>query len=103
MVRDTNSVKDAYEWENGGNELISAGSGQFDSGLVTVSADGTDAFFFTRQVLVPQDDNGAVLKIYDARTNGGYFVGQQPCLARRRTSATAPAPRPHRPPRSAPR
>jgi hypothetical protein len=83
VVRDTNSVKDAYEWENGANELISAGSSQFDSGLVTASADGTDVFFFTRQVLVPQDGNGAVLKIYDARTNGGFFVGQQsvPCQA----------------------
>ena len=33
--------------------LISSGIGQDDSALATVSSDGKDAFFFTRDVLVP--------------------------------------------------
>src|SRR6185312_11622186 len=36
-------------------------------------ADGRDAFFFTRDVLVPTDKNGNVVKIYDARTDGGFL------------------------------
>ena len=34
--------------------LISTGTSPFDSSLLGVSADGTDAYFFTRDTLVPQ-------------------------------------------------
>jgi hypothetical protein len=71
-LRDTNEKKDAYEWDEGKVALISSGIGQDDSALVTASADGRDAFFFTRDVLVPTDRNGNVVKIYDARTEGGF-------------------------------
>jgi hypothetical protein len=71
-LRDTNEKEDAYEWNNGRIALISSGIGQDDSALVTVTADGKDAFFFTRDVLVPTDKNGNVVKIYDARENGGF-------------------------------
>jgi hypothetical protein len=71
-LRDTNEKKDAYEWNDGMVALISSGIGQDDSALVTASADGKDAFFFTRDVLVPTDKNGNVVKIYDARTEGGF-------------------------------
>lgn len=72
VLRDSNKRKDAYEWEGGTPQLISTGTSPGDSGLVTVSADGTDAYFFTRQVLVPTDENGGALKIYDARAGGGF-------------------------------
>src|SRR5262249_7157531 len=72
-LRDTDEKKDAYEWNNGKIALISSGIGQDDSALVTVSADGKDAFFFTRDVLVPTDKNGNVVKIYDAREGGGFL------------------------------
>jgi hypothetical protein len=72
-LRDTNEKKDAYEWNDGRVALISSGIGQDDSALVTASADGRDAFFFTRDVLVPTDKNGNVVKIYDARTEGGFL------------------------------
>ncbi len=72
-LRDTNEKKDAYEWDKGKVALISSGIGQDDSALVTASADGKDAFFFTRDVLVPTDKNGNVVKIYDARVGGGFL------------------------------
>ncbi len=71
-LRDTNEKADAYEWNAGKVSLISSGIGQGDSALVTASADGRDAFFFTRDVLVPTDESGNVVKIYDARTGGGF-------------------------------
>jgi hypothetical protein len=82
-LRDTNKQRDAYEWENGVVELISSGSSSTGSGLASVSANGTDAFFFTRQVLAPQDHNGTSMKIYDARVDGGFFADVQapPCQA----------------------
>ena len=37
-----------------------------------MSADGIDAYFATLEQLVTQDHNGEQIKIYDARTNGGF-------------------------------
>jgi hypothetical protein len=71
-LRDTNQKKDAYEWSNGAYQLVSTGIGPQDSGLVTVSPDGKNAYFFTREVLVPTDQNGNTVKIYDAREGGGF-------------------------------
>ena len=59
--------------------LISTGTSPFDSSLLGVSADGTDAYFFTRDTLVPQDQNGTLTKIYDARELGGFpFIPRPP-------------------------
>jgi hypothetical protein len=74
-LRDTNGKKDAYEWAGPGEvELISSGTSGFDSGLLSVTSDGRDAFFFTRDSLSALDQNGALMKIYDARESGGFFV-----------------------------
>ena len=70
--RDLDSRQDAYEWKGKLPELISTGGSPFDSSLLTVSADGKDAFFFTRDSIVPQDHNGILAKIYDAREEGGF-------------------------------
>ena len=51
--RDLDSRQDAYEWSGKLPELISTGGSPFDSSLLTVSADGKDAFFFTRDSIVP--------------------------------------------------
>ncbi len=82
-ARDQDETKDAYEWKEGNLELISSGTSPFDSGLLSVSADGKDAYFFTRDTLVPQDTNGPTLKIYDAREGGGfpYLAPETPCKA----------------------
>ncbi len=78
VLRDTDDVKDAYEFSDGEAELISTGASQFDSGMLGASADGRDAFFFTRDSLSPQDKNGSVMRIYDAREGGGRFIVPSP-------------------------
>jgi hypothetical protein len=84
VLSDTNGKKDAYQW-SGGTQLglLSSGKSIDDSSLLSVSRDGTNAFFFTREVLVPSDENGGAVKIYTARVGGGYqqFVTRQPCAA----------------------
>jgi hypothetical protein len=94
-LSDTNGELDAYEWSprrdaKGGcpqaagcQQLISTGTSPRPSGLLGVSADGKDAYFFTREVLVPADRNGQAMKIYDARELGGTFVipPPPPCAA----------------------
>jgi hypothetical protein len=83
VLRDTNEKSDAYEWSDGATQLISTGVGPSDSGLVTVSADGKNAFFFTRDTLVHNDANGGAVKIYVARENGGFAFDppSPPCAA----------------------
>jgi hypothetical protein len=54
--------------------LISTGSSLFNSGMLGVTANGKDAFFFTRETIVKEEDfNGEAMKIYDAREGGGFF------------------------------
>jgi NHL repeat len=91
VMRDTNGVLDAYEWrEPDPNDetkpnvaLISTGFSAFPSSLLTVTRDGRDALFFTRETLVKRDVNGQAMKIYDARAGGGVFVipNSPPCAA----------------------
>jgi hypothetical protein len=80
VLRDTNGRKDVYEWEEGVQQLISTGLSDFDSGLLSVSQDGVNAYFFTRATLAPQDENGNLMKIYDARAGGGFLVFPSPPL-----------------------
>jgi hypothetical protein len=82
-LRDTNERKDAYEWEDGDVQLVSLGIGPHDSGVLSVSADGTNAFFFTRDTLVHKDANGSRIKLYVAREGGGfvYTPPPLPCAA----------------------
>jgi hypothetical protein len=51
--------------------------------MLGATANGKDAFFFTRDTLVPQDENGSLVKLYDARADGGYpYVPPEvPCKA----------------------
>jgi hypothetical protein len=81
--RDLDEKEDVYEWEEGAIELISAGTSPTASRLLGADASGTDVYFFTTDVLAPQDQNGAVVKVYDARTEGGFFEVPKtpPCKA----------------------
>ena len=87
VPQDTDGIIDVYEFVGGRPQLITTGTGTRDfgaSGLVqiffvpehigleAVSHDGTDVFFTTYDTLVQQDQNGNVIKFYDARTNGGF-------------------------------
>ncbi len=96
---DTDQKQDVYEWEPSGLgncrpssagfvrgaclALVSAGTSSFDSGLLSATADGKDAYFFTRDSLVPQDENGPTMKVYDAREGGGFpfLLPQAGCRA----------------------
>ncbi|HEX3241524.1 MAG TPA: hypothetical protein VHQ97_00450 [Solirubrobacterales bacterium] len=82
-LRDTNEAADVYEWENGNVQLVSSGIAPDGSILASASADGRDAFFFTRETLAPQDKNGSPVRIYDAREEGGflYIAPPFPCKA----------------------
>ncbi len=83
VLRDSSAKLDAYEWKEGEVQLISTGTSPFGASLLTVSEDGRDAFFFTRDQIVPTDRNGSAMKVYDARENGGFFVipKSPPCAA----------------------
>jgi DNA-binding beta-propeller fold protein YncE len=83
VQRDSNSRRDVYEYSDGAVELISTGISAFDSSLLSVTANGTDAFFFTRERLVEADRNANLVKLYTAREEGGFFVIPPPpdCVA----------------------
>jgi hypothetical protein len=99
LLNDTDSRADVYEWSGGIQRLISAGTSPFDSVLLSVSADGIDAYFFTHDDLAPEEDqSGGLTRIYDARAGGGFFKlpTEVPCAASDEchgpgTSAPAPA------------
>ena len=101
VLQDADNRQDVYEWEPQGIgncqpespsfsklssdcvSLISSGAGQFASSLLGVSSDGSDAYFFTRESLTPQVENGDLVKVYDARELGGfpYTPPEVPCKA----------------------
>jgi hypothetical protein len=83
---------DVYEFVDGRPQLITTGTGTglpnrkssaSVAGLYGVSANGVDVYFGTYETLVGQDRNGQQLKLYDARTNGGFpFIPPPaPCAA----------------------
>jgi NHL repeat-containing protein len=62
---------DVYEWHDGTVSLVSSGTGDRPSYLISSTASGNDVFFFTSQRLVGWDVDGGV-DIYDARIGGGF-------------------------------
>jgi hypothetical protein len=99
VPQDTDGIRDIYEFTGGRAQLISSGTGDRDStggietfsfffgntqtGLESVSRDGTNVYFSTFESLVPEDQNGSFVKIYDARTGGGFDFTPElgPCAA----------------------
>jgi hypothetical protein len=93
VLQDTNQGIDVYEYVDGRPQLITSGTAPGNNsfglttifsviGLIGVSADGTDVYFSTTDSLVGQDRNGDNVKIYDARTGGGFpFVAPPPGCA----------------------
>jgi hypothetical protein len=80
LPEDANDVSDVYEWQAAGTgtctrpagclALISTGQGERPSFLYSMSADGSDVFFYSFEKLVGQDVSGSP-SIYDARVDGG--------------------------------
>jgi hypothetical protein len=98
VPQDTDGVIDVYEFVDGRPQLITTGTQTRDStaagstqlifvaentGLESVSANGVDVYFTTTDTLVPQDRNGSFVKVYDARTDGGFEPPPPlaPCVA----------------------
>jgi hypothetical protein len=78
VLRDSNRRLDVYEWKDGAVQLVSTGISAEDATLLSVSEDGKDAYFFTRDQLVDNDANGGAVRIYDAREHGGFFIDPPP-------------------------
>jgi hypothetical protein len=74
VLNDTGERDDVYQWSGADPKLISSGIGSFDSRLLSVSADGVDAYFFTHDKLSPEGRDGTQTRIYDARSGGGFFA-----------------------------
>ena len=103
---------DVYEYVEGRPQLITTGTGSSQSqlggfggsgnkgaeGLAGVSADGIDAYFSSRDILVPQNHNGPFLAFYDARIDGGfpYEPPLAPCEAADECHGPGNAPPPSR-------
>jgi hypothetical protein len=89
LPADTNGLADVYEFVDGRPRLISSGvaniqkSALGEAGLVGVSADGVDVYFATYDQLVANDQNGQLLRFYDARVGGGFqqTTTALPCAA----------------------
>lgn len=69
---DTNGKSDVYEFDSasGTVHLLSSGTDSADSYFMDASANGSDAFFVTRQQLVGWDVDQSY-DLYDARVDGG--------------------------------
>lgn len=87
LPMDTNNGSDVYEYVDSRARLITTGAETTDklkpTGLVAVTTDGTDVYFTTQSTLTSDDRNGRFVKIYDARTGGGFPVRAEiaPCAA----------------------
>jgi hypothetical protein len=80
VPQDLNVRYDVYEHTvaTGATALISSGTSANDSVYLGNGDDGKDVFFFTTDTLVPQDRNGSVFKLYDARVGGGFPAPPEP-------------------------
>ncbi len=77
VAADTNSVRDAYQWEDGKVFLLSSGTGVAPSFFLDNSESGTDVFIATADNLVAADTDG-VYDVYDVREGGGFHLGMTP-------------------------
>jgi hypothetical protein len=97
VPQDINDQSDVYEWDNGTIHLISLGSGAFGSEYVDNSADGNDVFIRTRDALLPQDTDGGLYDVYDARVDGGFPTPVTPPLCSSATCQGPPSTQPSTP------
>ena len=98
VLQDTNGLHDVYEFTEDRPQLITRGTGSApdhvringgtgirtrSASFIGVTADGVNAYFSTFDTFVDQDTNGNFLKIYDARSGGGFAQPNlpQPCAA----------------------
>jgi hypothetical protein len=97
LPADGNGHQDVYEWKEGsGLTLISTGQSTANSFLYGVTPNGSDVAIWTREPLLPQDQNVGTGRIYDARVNGGFPPPEstvtEPCSGDACQGAPAAAP-----------
>jgi hypothetical protein len=97
VPQDGNETKDVYRWTKGaGVALISTGQDVGESALYGVTPSGSDVIFATRQQLLPEDENGSTVRLYDARVDGGFPPPEEtvtePCAGDACQGATGAAP-----------
>jgi hypothetical protein len=104
LPQDVNgTIQDIYQWEpegvgscegeGGCLRLISSGAAPDDSLFVDSTPSGDDAFFITRERLLPRDKDSQ-LDLYDARVGGGLVEPkEEPC-----SGEACPGPIPPPPP-----
>jgi hypothetical protein len=76
VAEDVNDVRDVYLWDRdaaagGGLELVTRGVGNSPAYALDLDPTGRNAFFTTRDGLVPADVDGAY-DVYTARIGGGF-------------------------------
>ncbi len=103
VPQDTNGLDDVYEYDAASGQvgLISPGTGNcfYCSGnnewFGDASPSGNDALFWTREQLVPVDQDEAI-DVYDARVGGGlasqHPSSSPPCTGEACRSASSPVP-----------
>jgi hypothetical protein len=74
---DSNGQPDVYLWDHGFLHLLGSGSSASPGVIGGLSDDGNDAFFLTRESLVPADQDAGIYDVYDARVGGGLADQQQ--------------------------
>lgn len=83
VPNDSNGQPDVYLWESGTLHLLGSGSSSSPGIIGGMSDDGQDAFFMTRESLVPADQDNGIYDIYDARVGGGLadqqMIPASPC------------------------
>jgi hypothetical protein len=71
VPRDSNGIRDVYEYEDGNLHLLSSGTGASPASFLDATPSGSDVFLTTRDRLVGWDRDGSV-DAYDARVGGGF-------------------------------
>ena len=90
----SNGKENVYEYEDGHQHLISTGTGSAESVFGSMSAEGGNVLFSTRQRLTPSAE-GEEVQLYDARVDGGFPEEKTtvvPCKGTECESSATPPP-----------
>lgn len=93
---DRNVVRDVYLWDRDAPEgkqlaLVTSGEGNTPSYALDLDPTGRNAFFSTREGLVPADRNGS-FDVYVARVGGGFPQSPESCTGETCRPPVIPAP-----------
>lgn len=98
VASDHNLVRDVYLWDRDAApgrrlQLVTSGQGDTPSWALDLSPDGTNAFFSTREGLVPADKDGGY-DVYSARIGDGFPSSPDSCVGEACRPPVIPPPPP---------